>query len=105
MSKQKLMLTLEDATNICMRYLQEADFFDKMPDDAVNDYKKLVEQDMEQKCWIRLESSDPMKELMDYISAIHPQNIADRIRTDSLRRWCEQMQVDMQMVLINMNHK
>ena len=83
-----LMLTLDDAVNVAKRYSDM---------DEV-----ILRNEFEQKCWITLTGSDPRKRLVGLIMDINPEEIASQIGTDNLRKWCEAIQVQMQMATMQL---
>lgn len=80
------LLTLDDAVRVATRN------WGVDPD--------IARQEFEQKVWIQQLDDTVLMELMNVIMSIHPQNIANVIANDELREWCEQTQVDLQMLII-----
>ena len=90
------LLTLDDAVKVCLRFLR--DYSDTDSDEM----KVLVEQDMEQKCWISGQKNEPLKRLNDLTFDINPAEIASQIESDNLRNWCETIQVEMKMAMVEL---
>lgn len=90
------LLTLDDAVNVCLRFLR--DYSDTNPDEM----KGLVEDEMEQKCWISGQKDDSLKRLNDLTFDINPAEIASQIESDNLRNWCETIQVEMKMAMVEL---
>lgn len=83
-----LMLTLDDAVKVAKRY-SDMD-------------EEILRDEFEQKCWITLTGSDPRKRLVDLIMDVNPAEIASHIESDNLRKWCEAIQVQMQMATMQL---
>lgn len=98
----KLMLTLDDAVKVCMRLLHNTNYFDDMPEEERGSTTEYIRSEFEQKCWFLPDSSDPAKRLSDMICDVNPAEIANQIEVDNLRQWCEIMQNEMSMTLIQL---
>ena len=90
------LLTLDDAVKVCLRFLR--DYSDTNPDEV----KVLVEDEMEQKCWISRQKDEPLKRLNDLTFDINPVEIARQIESDNLRNWCKTIQVAMRMAMVEL---
>ena len=86
-----LMLTLDDAVRVAKRL---AHF-------GIED-KEFIRQELEQECWFSPETDDAAKTLSDLICNINPAEICAQIEVDNLRRWCEKMQVIMNMAMVEL---
>lgn len=91
-----LLLTLDDAVNVAVRYMH--DYWDACQ--WTEDDTELLRQNLEQKCWIPGTSDDPRSDLCELIMDVNPAEIASQIERDNLRKWCETLQVEMQLALI-----
>ena len=85
-----LMLTLDDAVNVT-QWLVE---------DGMND-EEIIRQELEQKCWIP-SGGEPAKRLNDLIFDINPAEICAQIEADNLKKWCEIIQVEMKMAMVQL---
>ena len=47
-----VMLTLDDAVAVCMRFLHETTYFDDMPREEYENMSEFITGEFEQKCWI-----------------------------------------------------
>lgn len=83
-----IMLTLDDAVKVAKRLVN-----DDMDDD------EIIHQELEQKCYIG-ESDDHWRRLSELIMDINPAEIADHIGYGNLHEWCQTIQVEMQMALM-----
>lgn len=90
------LLTLDDAVKVCLRFLR--DYSDTNPDEV----KGLVEDEMEQKCWISRQNDEPLKRLNDLTFDINPAEIARQIESGNLRNWCETIQIAMRMAMVEL---
>lgn len=52
--------------------------------------------------WFPPDSSEAAKRLNDMICDINPAEIASQIESDNLRQWCEIMQVEMKMAMVQL---
>ena len=86
-----LMLTLDDAVMVT-KWLVE----DSMNDD------EFIRQELEQKCWIPPKGDDAAKRLNDLIFDINPAEICSQIESDNLRKWCEIIQTEMKMAMVQL---
>ena len=86
-----LMLTLDDAVKVT-QWLVE---------DGMND-EEIIRQELEQKCWIPSEINEPAKRLNDLIFDINPAEICAQIKADNLKKWCEIIQTEMKMAMIQL---
>ena len=86
-----LMLTLDDAVKVAKRLIR-----DNMDDD------EIIRQELEQKCWIPFEEDDPAKRLNDLIFDINPAEICSQIESDNLKNWCEIIQTEMKMAMVQL---
>ena len=86
-----LMLSLDDAVQVT-QWLVE---------DGMND-EEIIRQELEQKCWIPSEINEPAKRLNDLIFDINPVEICAQIRADNLKKWCEIIQTEMKMAMVQL---
>lgn len=89
-----LILSLDDAVEVCMRLLQQSEEYECMPE--------FIKCEFEQKCWFQPETDDAAKRLNDLMFDINPAEICAQIESDNLRNWCDRMQVDMYMAMANL---
>ena len=83
-----LMLTLDDAVKVAKNY-SDMD-------------EQILRDEFEQKCWITTTDDDPRKILVGLIMDINPVEIASQIGADNLRKWCEAIQVQMQIATMQL---
>ena len=86
-----LMMTLEDAVKVAKRLIR-----DNMDDD------EIIRQELEQKCWIPPKADDSAKRLNDLIFDINPAEICSQIESDNLKNWCEIIQIEMKMAMVQL---
>lgn len=86
-----LMLTLDDAVKVAKRLIR-----DNMDDD------EIIRQELEQKCWFPPEADDSAKHLNDLIFDINPAEICSQIESDNLKQWCEIIQTEMKMAMVQL---
>ena len=86
-----LMLTLEDAVKVAKRLIRN-----EMDDE------EIIRQEMEQKCWIPPKSDEAAKRLSELIFDVSPAEICSQIETDNLRDWCETVQTEMKMAMVQL---
>lgn len=84
-----LLLTLDDATKVTMRFLKDYSHLGK---DDLEDLKEVVYSELEQYCYI----GNVSEKLKYILSEINPQSIANEIANDGLSGWCTAMQVELQ---------
>lgn len=88
------MITVDDAVDVVKRIL--ADWYGTRSEDLA-----YIRSELEQKSWIaNYPKDDPVRRLINLIMDIHPENIAEHIKVDSLIDWCEQIQVEMELALV-----
>lgn len=97
-----LMLTLDDAVAVCMRLLHETTFFDDMPREEYESMPEFIKSEFEQKCWIPPKNEDAAKRLNNLIFDINPAEICSQIESDNLRSWCEIVQTEMKMSMVQL---
>lgn len=85
------MLSLDDAVMVT-KWLVE---------DGMND-DEIIRQELEQKCWFAPKSSEAAKRLNDLIFDINPAEICAQIEADNLKKWCEIIQVEMKMAMVQL---
>jgi hypothetical protein len=85
------MLSLDDAVKVAKRLIA-----DNMDDD------EIIRQEMEQKCWFPPKTDDAAKRLNDLICDITPAEICSQIESDNLRNWCEIVQTEMKMAMVQL---
>ena len=86
-----LMLSLDDAVKVAKRLV-----IDDMDDD------EIIRQELEQKCWFPPKTDDAAKRLNDLICDITPAEICAQIESDNLRNWCEIVQTEMKMAMVQL---
>ena len=86
-----LMLTLDDAVKVTRRLV-----IDRMDD------KEIIRQELEQKCWFPPKADESAKQLNDLIFDINPAEICAQIESDNLRNWCEIIQTNMKMAMVQL---
>lgn len=86
-----LMLTLDDAVKVARRLIRDD------VDDA-----EIIRQELEQKCWFPPEANNAAKHLNDLIFDINPAEICAQIEADNLKKWCEIIQVEMKMAMVQL---
>ena len=87
-----LMLSLDDAVKVAKRLIA-----DDMDDD------EIICQELEQKCWFPPKTDDAAKRLNDLICDITPAEICSQIESDNLRNWCEIVQTEMKMAMVQLD--
>jgi hypothetical protein len=85
------MLSLDDAVKVAKELIA-----DNMDDD------EIIRQEMEQKCWFPPKTDDAAKRLNDLICDITPAEICSQIESDNLRNWCEIVQTEMKMAMMQL---
>lgn len=86
-----LMISLDDAVKVAKRLV-----IDGMDDD------EIIRQELEQKCWIPPKEDVAAKHLNDLIFDINPVEICSQIESDNLKQWCEVIQTEMKMAMVQM---
>lgn len=86
-----LMLTLDDAVMVAEWLIE----------DGMND-REIIRQELEQKCWIPPKTNTAAKHLNDLIFDINPAEICEQIKADNLRKWCEIIQTEMKMAMVQL---
>jgi hypothetical protein len=86
-----LTLTLAAAVKVTQRLVE----------DGISD-KEIIRQELEQKCWIVPKSNDAAKRLSDLIFDINPAEICAQIEADNLKKWCEIIQTEMKMAMVQL---
>lgn len=85
------MLTLDDAVKVAKRLVK----------DGMDD-EEIIRQELEQKCWFPPDADESVKRLNDLVFDINPAEICSQIESDNLKHWCETMQVEMQMAMVQL---
>ena len=85
------MLTLDDAVKVARRLV-----VDEMDDE------EIIRQELEQKCWFPPKADKSAKQLNDLIFDVNPAEICAQIEADNLRQWCETIQVNMKMAMVQL---
>lgn len=85
------MLELDDAVKVT-KYLVE----DHMTDEDI------IRQELEQKCWFPPNTDEAAKRLNDLIFDINPAEICSQIESDNLKHWCEIVQTEMKMAMVQL---
>ena len=86
-----LMLELDDAVKVT-KWLVE----DQMTDE------EIIRQELEQKCWFPPSPDEAAKRLNDLIFDINPAEICSQIESDNLKQWCEIIQSEMKMAMVQL---
>ena len=86
-----LMLTLDDAVRVVRQLVV----------DEVTS-KEIIRQELEQKCWLPPNTDDAAKRLNGLIFDINPAEICSQIESDNLKNWCETIQVEMKMAMVQL---
>ena len=86
-----LMLSLDDAVKVAKQLV-----IDGMDDD------EIIRQEFEQKCWFPPTGNEAAKRLNDLIFDITPAEICSQIESDNLRNWCEIVQTEMKMAMVQL---
>ena len=86
-----LMLELDDAVKVT-KWLVE----DQMTDEDI------IRQELEQKCWFPPSTDEAAKRLNDLIFDINPAEICSQIESDNLKHWCEIVQTEMKMAMVQL---
>jgi hypothetical protein len=85
------MLSLDDAVKVAKRLIA-----DNMDDD------EIIRQEMEQKCWFPPTTDSAAERLNDLIFDINPAEICAQIQSDNLKEWCEMIQTEMKMAMVQL---
>jgi hypothetical protein len=85
------MLSLDDAVKVAKELIA-----DNMDD------KRIIRQEMEQKCWFPPKTDTAAKRLNDLIFDITPAEICAQIESDNLRNWCNIVQTEMKMAMVQL---
>lgn len=85
------MLTLDDAVKVAKQLVR-----DEIDDD------ETIRQELEQKCWLPPNSDEAARHLNDLIFDINPAEICCQIESDNLKQWCEIIQTEMKMSMIQL---
>lgn len=86
-----LTLSLDDAVKVAKRLVEDG-----------MDNEEIIRQDLEQKCWFPPKTDDAAKRLNDLIFDINPSEICSQIESDNLKSWCETVQVEMKMAMVQL---
>ena len=86
-----LMLSLDDAVKVTKRLV-----IDEMNDD------EIIRQELEQKCWFPPKSNEAAKRLNDLIFDINPAEICSQLESDNLKQWCEIIQAEMKIAMVQL---
>lgn len=97
-----LMITLDDAVAVCMRFLHETTYFDDMPREERENMLEFIRGEFEQKCWFPPEENKAAKHLNDLIFDINPTEICAQIESENLRNWCSTVQTEMKMAMVQL---
>ena len=95
-------LMIDDATKICINLLHETNYFDGMSKEEYESTPEFIRNEFEQKTWISAHNDGPVVELNNLIFEIHPDVIAEQIKKDRLRSWCQEMQAGMRLAMIDL---
>lgn len=86
-----LMLSLDDAVKVTKWLV----------DDGMDD-EEIIRQELEQKCWFPPKKEDAAKRLNDLICDVNLAEICSQIKADNLRHWCEIIQTEMKMAMVQL---
>lgn len=86
-----LMLTLEDAVKVTQQLVRYG-----------TDNEEIIRQELEQKCWLPPEMDEAAKRLNDLIFDINPAEICNQIESDNLKNWCETVQMEMKIAMVQL---
>ena len=86
-----LMLELDDAVKVTKWLVK-----DQMTDEDI------IRQELEQKCWFPPNTDEAAKRLNDLIFDINPAEICSQIESDNLKHWCEIVQTEMKMAMVQL---
>ncbi len=86
-----LMLTLDDAVQVAKRLVR----------DGMDD-EEIIWQELDQKCWFPPKTDEAAIRLNDLICDITPAEICSQIESDNLKNWCETVQVEMKMAMVQL---
>ena len=87
-----LMLSLDDAVKVAKRLVVDG-----------MDSNVIIRQEMEQKCWFPPKTDEAAKRLNDLICDITPAEICAQIESDNLRNWCNIVQTEMKMAMVQLD--
>ena len=98
------LITLEDAVELCWEQLYTySSTFDDMSYDEILDFQEWLRSEFEQKCFInRYSKNESLQKLSDLIFDINPKEIAKHIESDNLRNWCNMMQIEMNLAMVQL---
>lgn len=98
------LITLEDAVELCWEQLYTySSTFDDMSYDEIINFQEWLRSEFEQKCFInRYSKNESLQKLNDLIFDINPKEIAKHIESDNLHNWCNMMQVEMNLAMIQL---
>lgn len=97
-----LMLSIDNAVAVCMRFLHETTYFDDMPREEYERMQEFIRSEFEQKCWFPPKTDEAAKHLNELISDINPAEISSQISQDNLTDWCNAVQVMMRMSMVQL---
>lgn len=86
-----LMLSLDDAVKVTKRLVNDC-----------KDDEEIIRQELKQKCWFPPKKEDAAKQLNGLIFDINPAEICSQIEADNLRQWCEIVQTEMKMAMVQL---
>ena len=66
------------------------------------DDEEIIRQELEQKCWFPPKSSESAKHLNELIFDVNPAEICSQIEMDNLKNWCETVQTEMKMAMVQL---
>ena len=95
-------LELDDAVKVCMDLLHETTYFDDMSEEEYAGMSEFIRGEFEQKAWIASHNQEPVLELHKLTFDINPDMIAEQIKKDSLKNWCQVMQAGMRLAMIDL---
>lgn len=86
-----LMLTLDDAVKVAKQLVE-----DGMDDEVI------IREELEQKCWTPPKTDKAANNLNYLIFDINPTEICAQIEQDNLNNWCEIIQTEMKMAMVQL---
>lgn len=94
------MIRIDDACKVCKEIM-----INHSGDQLNEELAELIYNEMEQKVWItdyEGQAREVLKDIMDLITDINPEEILNAIKEGKLLDWCTQMQVNMNLLLVRL---
>lgn len=96
-----MMLTIDDAVKVAMQYIH-----DNCDDYGIDrEDEELMYQNMEQKIWVTPYEDPELERMIGFIMDVNPAEICSQIQNENLKKWCTQIQVEMQLCLMRIKEK